>query len=544
LLLRAAGTTHCRHGRRRPARDDRRAALALAPLRAGRPEVVAGVGGLDRPVRWAHVAEVEHIASLLKGGELLLSTGLTLARRAGEQRRWLDGLADRGVSALVVELGAALPALPAALVERAEERGLPLVALRREVAFVEITEAVHSELLARQLGLLRRAEAIHARFTDLMLAGEGADTVLRALADTIADPVVLEDARGALVFHAAHRSPDGDVVAAWEARLEGAYAAAVPGGDGGRLVALPLDSPLDEFDRVAVDRAAGVIALASLRTDQRSLLALRERGGFLAELAAGTLTEREAAGRAEGLGLAAPRAALVPCVVALVPPAGGTRRETEERAAALAFRDVRRALEAERLPAVLGARAAEGDALGLIAPGREGGERERAAGVLARAVAEAVARHFGTAKRPVVVVGAPADGFAAAGAGLADALGAVAPAARLPARPWHDAAAPDLERLLAALGDEPALRRFVERRLGPLLAHDAARKAVLLPTLEAWCAHGGGKAETARALHLGRQALYHRLARIGAVLGGADLDDEDTRLGLHLAVRARRLLDR
>ncbi len=521
-----------------------RTALALAPLRAGRPEVVAGVRGLDRPVRWAHVAEVEHIASLLKGGELLLSTGMTLARRAGEQRRWLDGLADRGVSALVVELGAALPALPAALVERAEERGLPLVALRREVAFVEITEAVHSELLARQLGLLRRAEAIHARFTELMLAGEGADTVLRALAETIADPVVLEDARGAIVFHAAHRSPDGDVVAAWEAQLEGAYAAAVPGGEGGRLVALPLDSPLDELSRVAVDRAAGVIALASLRTDLRGRLARRVGGGFLAALAAGGLSEREAAARADGLGFRPPaRATLVPCAVRLLPAAPGARRDTEERAAALALRDVRRALEAERMPTVLGARSAEGDALGLVALGPDGaGERERAADALAAAVAAAMARHLGAAGRPVVVVGAPAVGFVPAGAALADALAAAGPAARLPPRAWNDAAAPDLERLLAALADDDALRAFVDRRLGPLLAHDAVRKAVLLPTLEAWCAHGGGKAETARALHLGRQALYHRLARISAVLDGADLDDEDTRLGLHLALRARRVL--
>ncbi|MEV6624135.1 PucR family transcriptional regulator ligand-binding domain-containing protein, partial [Amycolatopsis sp. NPDC051114] len=35
--------------------------LALPVLRQGRPHVVAGMGGLDAPVRWAHVAEVADI---------------------------------------------------------------------------------------------------------------------------------------------------------------------------------------------------------------------------------------------------------------------------------------------------------------------------------------------------------------------------------------------------------------------------------------------------------------------------------------------------
>src|SRR5579884_1415514 len=88
---------------------------------------------------------------------------------------------------------------------------------------------------------------------------------------------------------------------------------------------------------------------------------------------------------------------------------------------------------------------------------------------------------------------------------------------------------------------ERALAEFVDRTLEPLHANDAGRQSQLLHTLEAFCAHGSRKAETARALHLERQSLYKRLAKIEAILN-VDLDDEDARLGLHLALRARRLL--
>ncbi|HET9737005.1 MAG TPA: helix-turn-helix domain-containing protein, partial [Solirubrobacteraceae bacterium] len=74
-------------------------------------------------------------------------------------------------------------------------------------------------------------------------------------------------------------------------------------------------------------------------------------------------------------------------------------------------------------------------------------------------------------------------------------------------------------------------------QLGPLVAAGSARHRVLLDTLEAYLAAGGRKAQAARALHLERQSLYLRLHRIEELLD-VSLDDEDTVLGLHLAIRA------
>lgn len=80
-------------------------ALELPGLRSGLPEVVAGADRLGRTVRWVHAGEVPNIASLLKGGELLLTTGLGLGTRPAEQRAFVRRLADRGIAAVVVELG-------------------------------------------------------------------------------------------------------------------------------------------------------------------------------------------------------------------------------------------------------------------------------------------------------------------------------------------------------------------------------------------------------------------------------------------------------
>jgi purine catabolism regulator len=83
---------------------------------------------------------------------------------------------------------------------------------------------------------------------------------------------------------------------------------------------------------------------------------------------------------------------------------------------------------------------------------------------------------------------------------------------------------------------------FVREQLGPLLDERDARASELLRTLEIYLERGGRKAEAARALHLERQSLYGRLERIEKTLE-APLDDPDTLLGLHLAVRALRLME-
>jgi PucR family transcriptional regulator, purine catabolism regulatory protein len=522
-----------------------RDALKLPALRRALPEVLAGEEELDRPVRWAHVAEISNIASLLKGGELLLTTGIALPADAQRQREYAAQLARRGIAALVVELGAKLRHVPEAVVAQARHDRLPLVALRRETLFVDVTEQIHAEILAANLAFLRRAEEIHRRFTELMLSGAGVDAVLKVLAETIADPVVLEDAGGGLMFHARHRAEDADVMAAWELVRAGradvdAHAVEVPGADragSGRLIGLALDTPLDDFDRVAVERAAGVIALASLRTDQRQLLALKERAGFLRALAAGDLSPHEAQARAQRLSFPRPRSLLVPVVVAT--ERWVARGGPAERAAALTWRDVGAAMEDHGFPAMFGVQVGDATIPGLVALAR-GSDRTAAADALSATLAAAFHKHFGIETPPALVVGEAVGGWDALPEALREALALGELAGALPARPWHDATRPDLDRLLVGLVGREDVVAFAERQLAALDARDARRHGDLLETLDAFLRAGGSKAQAAKDLHIGRQGFYRRLTRIAETLQ-VDLDDPDVRLSLHLALHIRRM---
>src|SRR5712672_3509545 len=77
--------------------------LRLDAVRRGQPRVVAAAGGLDRPVRWVHAIEFADAARLLRGGELVLTTGIALPDEEALIGAYVAGLAGVGVSALAVE---------------------------------------------------------------------------------------------------------------------------------------------------------------------------------------------------------------------------------------------------------------------------------------------------------------------------------------------------------------------------------------------------------------------------------------------------------
>ncbi len=111
-------------------------------------EVLSGQSRLYEPVTWVHVSELMDAWRFLSGGEVLVSTGLELARATPEAREaYLRSLVDAGAQALMLELVQWLPEVPDDMLRAARLMDFPLVAFREEVRFAELTKEAHELIL-------------------------------------------------------------------------------------------------------------------------------------------------------------------------------------------------------------------------------------------------------------------------------------------------------------------------------------------------------------------------------------------------------------
>ncbi|HKC27026.1 MAG TPA: helix-turn-helix domain-containing protein [Jatrophihabitans sp.] len=110
--------------------------------------------------------------------------------------------------------------------------------------------------------------------------------------------------------------------------------------------------------------------------------------------------------------------------------------------------------------------------------------------------------------------------------------------------------APDGGTNFSALGlyqilEDPAagsnVKAFVRRWLGSLIDYDKARHGDLVNTVAEFLDCGGNYDQTAALLMIHRSTLRYRLRRIRDI-GQLDLGDVETRLNVHVATRAWRLL--
>ncbi|RBQ04749.1 PucR family transcriptional regulator [Micromonospora sp. LHW51205] len=526
--------------------------LELPALQQAGPRVMAGRDRLDAPVRWVHVAEIPEIADLLRGGELVLTTGIGLPPDDDGLRRWIDGLAAVGAAGVVVELGRRFGGtLPAALVEQARSRNLPLVALQREMRFVAVTEVVHSVIVEEQTAELLAKDEIHRIFTELSVEGAEPRQVLREVTRLSRRPVVLENLSHQVLAYETGPLSAEELLDRWETRSR---AVEVPSGTGyeprsgwlvtgveargnrwGRLVLL-CDQEPPARTSVLLERAASTIALNQLVARDDSSVERQARSSLLWSIVNHSAPTRDVALRARGLGVALEQRRLLGVVVRRRRPGPGPGAEMNARrrelldAVETAVRDCGLSAlagdvdglggaEVTVLVALTDAESDEAALLGLSTALTRAGLRAGSDVVVA---AGSVVRSLDLARRSLIEAAQVAD----------------ATAHTAEPRPFYRLLDVRLRGLLYLLRDDVRLQTFVERELGPLLSYDERHGTNHVALLEAYLVEGRNKRRAAEEMSLSRSALYQRLQLIERVLG-VDLDSSERRLSLHVALTAR-----
>jgi purine catabolism regulator len=542
--------------------------------------LVAGRGGLDRPIEWVRVMETPETVKRMRRHELLLTTAFPIKDDREAQVRLVSDMAGIEGAGLVVKLGRYLDELPAQMLEGADRLGLPLFEMPVDVPWSDLMEPLLERIINAEHWRLKRSLDIHRRFTDLVLDGKGVNEICRTLAELLESGVSVEDASFHLLAHAGgsrhdphrretiarHGTPPRvlfdpqiqRVLREVEARRAPTRVPAFPhvGMNRERIIApilaanqvlgyiSVLEHPPhnEELAFMAVEQAAIVVAMALTKERELAEVEGRVRGEYLDDLVHGTYgDEAEAERRARHLGYPL-HGRHVLLIVDIDDFRGYIRAKqiSEDAIQALKREFLRRVTGMVRAPyprALLGLRS--DSVLVLLPVGAEvNGSTSRVHG-LGTHVREAVAEW-----RPGFTVSVGYSGPVEAPTGVATAHREVRIVLDTLARfkRWSQVVAvPDLglTGLLAGVSDD-RLVEFAERHLGPLTEHDRTRSGNLLETLRAYLETGEQQA-AARRLKVHPNTLRYRLDRIREVTG-VELENPETRLNLAVALRVHMLL--
>jgi purine catabolism regulator len=520
------------------------------------PEVVAGAAGLDRPVRWVHVAEALDVGVMLSGGEMVLTTGLLLADDAKAQSAYMESMHGADVAAVVLGLGRAFAAAPPAMRRVAEQRGVPLIVLHRPAPFASFTEEVHARLLNDRFATVDLSDRLRSALAALNLSGATLQQLLDEIAAFAGCPVMLVNLAQRVLATAGDRAALSELTRDW-GRVSRQVAALAAQGSGtgtshgasrasartigpdGWIIA-PLESRGREWARLLLCGYRGPDAEGRMVADRaaEALAVHRLVGGgdgyphdglegeaaqaMLADLASGSVRPDQLLPRVRALGLPVNRRTFIPLIVR--PLSGGGEGLD------LFFR---RALADEGVPGLAGCTStSDGGAPAtavLVSLPRE----QDSATAVDRLVAKACEHHDGRGRRFAVGAGFDCATLSELPRAFAEAVHvADAAVADPPAGPVARLRDVRLRGLVRLLRDEPELQAFIERELGPLFAEQD-----LLDVLRSYLRTGRNKSLAAQEHHFSRPALYRRLRSIETLLG-VDLDDWDQLVSLYVALLA------
>ena len=511
--------------------------------------LVAGKDGVGRPIRWAHVSELEDPTPFLRGGEVLLSTGLSLcAWKPARQAAFVRQLAGAGLAAFGLGLGFGFDAAPDALVEAADLASFPVVEVPYEVPFIAITEALFSRLVNEQYVLLQRAGVVQQTLSRLLLDGSGLDALLGAYARMTGTRALLFDLHGEVVAAAPGAIQSIDPRQAWtevqRLRPEGnEFSLTLADGDGRRAM-LPIlvggatagflvmarAERAEPYNHVVVHHLATAIALDLSKAQAVASTERRLVGDFLDALLEGELSSEEIRRRLSFLGLGAGRPLAV-----LVGRPDGQPAEQAQGGGDLALEALHRIVE-DRLSRWSGRYVCsphDGAVVALLEVD-DLVEARRTAESVAQGGRGGLAARFG--------LGSPECGPSGLRRGYQEARFALASASTAGSR-GAVATVEDLgsHRLLLALQEDAALEAFSRGLLGPIRAYDERQHGELVHSLSVFLEHNGNWESAARALTVHRHTLRYRIRRV-VELTGRNLDLAADRVEFWLALKADEVL--
>jgi PucR family transcriptional regulator, purine catabolism regulatory protein len=525
-------------------------------------KLIAGRAGLDRQVSRVSVMEVPGGGELWsRGGELFMSTLHALRDDREAQMELLRTMHADNAAALCLHPGFDGQQFLDDLVKVADECEFPLITMPQDMPYAVVTDAVVGGLRGRQAAIIQRSAAIHRELIRETLRGHDLDAICSVVSRRTLRPVAVVGPDGLEVLAHGGSLPEmtrriedllqyrgrfshqrktisvpihpvldtggpDHVLKISIATADGSVTqVAAPVVAGSEIVAYlitwELEERLTEFDLSVLAHACTAAGLVVLRRMAVVEAERRVQQDFYGAAISGELSNIESAeGRAENAGIT-----LVSRYLVGVLPFEHPLPATE-------IADI------QHWPGSVSISMDQIQVLVLSVPSTENQPIARATTILENlrrsVLGERIDRSVGLSRVVPSVLDLPLA--------LKQARTALETADHLNLQGQvvcYDNLG--VYQLLGQVRDSSMLGSFAEDAVGLLMTQRGGKE--LLATLEAYLDSQGSHLAAAESLSVHPNTVKYRIARVRELLGNDALLQPDRRLGLHLALKAQRIID-
>src|SRR5690625_4707843 len=140
--------------------------------------------------------------------DLVITTGFVFKDAPALQRQTIKELSESNCSALAVKPRKYFGSMPEALVEAADEFGLPLLEIPITMTLSDVSHQVNRVLVEEQESLIQKTLHIHEKLTEISLSGGSIQEITQEVAGVIENPVlVVSDEWDLLTFQEHEDNP-------------------------------------------------------------------------------------------------------------------------------------------------------------------------------------------------------------------------------------------------------------------------------------------------------------------------------------------------
>lgn len=144
-------------------------------------------------IRLINIMADPEILEWIDRDQMLAMTAYSLPQMTGEERLDFFRIArEKGVTAIAIKIKPYLENLDEAVLDYIKETGFPVIEVPPEVPLSQIILEVTDSLFKKQSRIIERFENIHQQFMDIILSGGGPQEIISVLADYINNPVIFE----------------------------------------------------------------------------------------------------------------------------------------------------------------------------------------------------------------------------------------------------------------------------------------------------------------------------------------------------------------